>query len=108
MEWARHKGEPGATGAMAVSASMPSIEAAWLDGARPGRLLDLVDAVEVNAIIARDLTAAFHTIRHAVPGMRKRKWGRIIGTASAKASRAWVGEDGGGDGGHVSTSLAGR
>ena len=35
MEWARHKGEPGATGAMAVSASMPSIEAAWLDVSPP-------------------------------------------------------------------------
>jgi 3-hydroxybutyrate dehydrogenase len=34
-------------------------------------------------IIALNLTAAFHTIRHAVPGMREKKWGRIIGTASA-------------------------
>ena len=36
-----------------------------------------------DAIIALNLTAAFHTIRHAVPGMRKKGWGRIIGTASA-------------------------
>lgn len=36
-----------------------------------------------DMIIALNLTAAFHTIRHAVPGMRKKKWGRIIGTASA-------------------------
>lgn len=36
-----------------------------------------------NMIIALNLTAAFHTIRHAVPGMRKKGWGRIIGTASA-------------------------
>ncbi|MGN6596262.1 MULTISPECIES: 3-hydroxybutyrate dehydrogenase [Sphingopyxis] len=36
-----------------------------------------------DMIIALNLTAAFHTIRHAVPGMRKKGWGRIIGTASA-------------------------
>ena len=36
-----------------------------------------------DMIIALNLTAACHTIRHAVPGMRKKKWGRIIGTASA-------------------------
>ena len=36
-----------------------------------------------DMIIALNLTAAFHTIRHAVPGMRKKKWGRIIATASA-------------------------
>jgi 3-hydroxybutyrate dehydrogenase len=31
------------------------------------------------------LSAAFHAIRAAVPGMKKRKWGRIINTASAHA-----------------------
>lgn len=36
-----------------------------------------------DLILALNLTAAFHTIRHAVPGMRKKKWGRIIATASA-------------------------
>ncbi|AJA08393.1 D-beta-hydroxybutyrate dehydrogenase [Sphingopyxis fribergensis] len=36
-----------------------------------------------DMIIALNLTAAFHTIRHAVPVMRKKKWGRIIATASA-------------------------
>jgi len=36
-----------------------------------------------DLILALNLTSAFHTIRHAVPGMRKKKWGRIIGTASA-------------------------
>jgi 3-hydroxybutyrate dehydrogenase len=36
-----------------------------------------------NAIIAINLSAAFHTIRAAVPGMKTRKWGRIINTASA-------------------------
>ena len=36
-----------------------------------------------DAIIAINLTAAFHTIRLALPAMRARKWGRIINTASA-------------------------
>jgi len=36
-----------------------------------------------DQIIAINLSAAFHAIRAAVPGMKKRKWGRIISTASA-------------------------
>src|SRR5262249_38405574 len=36
-----------------------------------------------DAIIGINLSAAFHTIRAAVPGMKARKWGRIINTASA-------------------------
>jgi 3-hydroxybutyrate dehydrogenase len=36
-----------------------------------------------DAIIAINLSAAFHTIRLAVPGMRAKGWGRIINTASA-------------------------
>jgi 3-hydroxybutyrate dehydrogenase len=36
-----------------------------------------------NQIIAINLSAAFLAIRAAVPGMKKRKWGRIISTASA-------------------------
>jgi len=38
-----------------------------------------------DAIIAINLVALFHTIRHAVPGMKKRRWGRIINIASAHA-----------------------
>jgi 3-hydroxybutyrate dehydrogenase len=36
-----------------------------------------------DAIIGINLSSAFHTIRAAVPGMKARKWGRIISTASA-------------------------
>ena len=36
-----------------------------------------------DQIIAINLSAAFHTIRAALPGMKARKWGRIINTASA-------------------------
>lgn len=38
-----------------------------------------------DAIIAINLSAAFHAIRAALPGMKARKWGRIINTASAHA-----------------------
>jgi len=36
-----------------------------------------------NQIIAINLSSAFHTIRHTVPGMKRRGWGRIINLASA-------------------------
>lgn len=36
-----------------------------------------------DAIIGINLSSAFHGIRAAVPGMKKRGWGRIINTASA-------------------------
>ena len=36
-----------------------------------------------DAVIAINLSAAFHAIRAAAPGMKARKWGRIINTASA-------------------------
>jgi 3-hydroxybutyrate dehydrogenase len=36
-----------------------------------------------NAIIAINLSAVFHTTRHALPAMKKNQWGRIINTASA-------------------------
>ncbi|HWW48726.1 MAG TPA: 3-hydroxybutyrate dehydrogenase [Xanthobacteraceae bacterium] len=36
-----------------------------------------------DAIIAINLSSAFHAIHGTVPGMKKRGWGRIISTASA-------------------------
>jgi 3-hydroxybutyrate dehydrogenase len=36
-----------------------------------------------DAIIAINLSSAFHTTRAALPGMKARGWGRIINTASA-------------------------
>ncbi|MBX7496270.1 3-hydroxybutyrate dehydrogenase [Qipengyuania sp. 6B39] len=41
-----------------------------------------------NLIIALNLTAAFHTTRLAVPGMKAKGWGRIINTASAHSKVA--------------------
>jgi 3-hydroxybutyrate dehydrogenase len=36
-----------------------------------------------DAVIAINLTSAFHTMRLALPGMKARKWGRVINIASA-------------------------
>jgi 3-hydroxybutyrate dehydrogenase len=36
-----------------------------------------------DQIIAINLSAAFHAIRAATPGMKARQWGRIVNTASA-------------------------
>ncbi|MFB0611248.1 3-hydroxybutyrate dehydrogenase [Aurantiacibacter poecillastricola] len=41
-----------------------------------------------NAIIALNLSSAFHTARLAVPHMKKAGWGRIINTASAHSLTA--------------------
>src|SRR3546814_118031 len=41
-----------------------------------------------DAIIAINLSSAFHTICAAIPGMKVRKWGRIINTASAHSLAA--------------------
>ena len=41
-----------------------------------------------DTIIALNLTAAFHTTRFAVPGMKEKGWGRIINTASAHSKVA--------------------
>ena len=36
-----------------------------------------------DAIIAINLSSSFHAIRAAIPGMKSRKWGRIVNIASA-------------------------
>jgi 3-hydroxybutyrate dehydrogenase len=41
-----------------------------------------------DAIIAINLSSAFHMMRAAVPFMKERKWGRIISTASAHSKVA--------------------
>src|ERR1700752_4270243 len=38
-----------------------------------------------NAILAINLSAAFHTTRLALPAMKKKGWGRIVNIASAHA-----------------------
>jgi 3-hydroxybutyrate dehydrogenase len=41
-----------------------------------------------DAIIAINLSSTFHAIRAALPGMKAKKWGRIINTASAHSLAA--------------------
>ncbi|AJA08528.1 D-beta-hydroxybutyrate dehydrogenase [Sphingopyxis fribergensis] len=41
-----------------------------------------------DQIIAINLSSAFHAIRAVAPGMKRRKWGRIISTASAHSMTA--------------------
>ncbi len=41
-----------------------------------------------DAVIAINLSAPFHAIRAAVPGMKARRWGRIINICSAHSLRA--------------------
>lgn len=41
-----------------------------------------------DAVIAINLSSAFHSVRAAVPGMKARKWGRIINICSAHSLRA--------------------
>lgn len=36
-----------------------------------------------DSVIAINLSAAFHTIRSALPGMKRRNWGRIVNISSA-------------------------
>jgi len=43
-----------------------------------------------DAILAVDLSAAFHTMKAAVPGMRERGWGRIVNVASVQGIVASV------------------
>ncbi len=45
-----------------------------------------------DAIIAINLTSAFHTTRLAIPGMRAKNWGRVINVASAHGLVASAGK----------------
>ncbi|MCB1549282.1 MAG: 3-hydroxybutyrate dehydrogenase [Hyphomicrobiaceae bacterium] len=36
-----------------------------------------------DAVIAINLSSSFHTVRAAIPGMKRRKWGRIVNICSA-------------------------
>ena len=47
--------------------------------------VDEFPAAKWDAILAINLTAAFHTTRLALPHMKQRQWGRIIQIASAHA-----------------------
>ncbi|WP_242344878.1 3-hydroxybutyrate dehydrogenase [Anaeromyxobacter terrae] len=44
--------------------------------------VDDFPAEKWDAILATNLSAAFHSTRHALPHMKRRGWGRIVNTAS--------------------------
>lgn len=44
--------------------------------------IDTFPTEQWDAILAVNLTAAFHTMKAALPGMRERGWGRIVNIAS--------------------------
>ncbi len=50
--------------------------------------VDEFPAEKWDAIIAINLTSAFHVIKAALPRMKAKQWGRIINTASAHATVA--------------------
>ncbi len=50
--------------------------------------IDEFPVAKWDAIIAINLTSSFHTTAAALPGMRAKKWGRIINIASAHGLRA--------------------
>lgn len=45
-------------------------------------------AEQWDRVIAINLSAAFHAMRAAIPGMKRRGWGRIVSTASAHSKVA--------------------
>jgi 3-hydroxybutyrate dehydrogenase len=47
--------------------------------------VDEFPAEKWDAILAINLSASFHTIRHALPLMKAKKWGRVVNIASAHA-----------------------
>lgn len=50
--------------------------------------IDEFPVEEWDAALAVNLSAAFHTIRLALPGMKQRNWGRIINMGSIHSTRA--------------------
>ena len=83
---ARHSGadltDPGAIEAMMAEAGPVDIlvNNAGMQHVAP---VDEFPVAKWDTIIALNLTAAFHTIRFALPGMKAKGWGRVINTASA-------------------------
>ncbi len=48
-----------------------------------GRPLEEVSDDDWHAVVNANLTTAFHCTRAAVPGMKERRWGRIVNISSA-------------------------
>ncbi|CAK02848.1 3-oxoacyl-ACP reductase FabG [Rhizobium leguminosarum bv. viciae] len=59
-------------------------------GINPSRPLDQITAADWDETIRVNLTSAFHVTQAAVPGLRERKWGRIITISSVAAQLGGV------------------
>ncbi|NEI82252.1 SDR family NAD(P)-dependent oxidoreductase, partial [Rhizobium ruizarguesonis] len=59
-------------------------------GTNPSRPLDQITAADWDETIRVNLTSAFHVTQAAVPGLRERKWGRIITISSVAAQLGGV------------------
>lgn len=44
--------------------------------------IEVFDPADWDASVSVNITAAFHTVRHALPAMKRRGWGRIINISS--------------------------
>ena len=58
---------------------------------RDGLLVRMTDE-HWDAVLATNLTGAFHTIRRATPGMMKARYGRIVNVSSASAHMGQAGQ----------------
>ncbi|WFU92233.1 3-oxoacyl-ACP reductase FabG (plasmid) [Rhizobium sp. CC1099] len=59
-------------------------------GINPSRPIDQITAADWDETIRVNLTSAFHVTQAAVPGLRERKWGRIITISSVAAQLGGV------------------
>lgn len=58
---------------------------------RAGRVQSL-DRADWDAVIATDLTGAFHCARRAIPGMLERQWGRVVNVSSIVGIKGFPGD----------------
>lgn len=59
-------------------------------GINPSRPLDQITAEDWNETLRVNLSSAFHVTQAALPGLRERKWGRIITLSSIAAQLGGV------------------
>jgi len=48
---------------------------------------DRIEAEEWNSVLAGNLNSAFYCLRAALPGMKRRKWGRIVNIGYSRAEQ---------------------
>jgi len=61
-------------------------------GIHRGGRVQAIDRADWDAVLATDLTGAFHCARRAVPGMLERQWGRIVNVSSIIGVKGFPGD----------------